>query len=722
MSNVLKQIDHWARNRPQANALVDDHGTLSYAELALRVRQLSKQLQEQNLLRIGLVGDNSAAWVVADLACRKAGVVCTPLPPFFTPTQCQHIASSAGLQALIGAIKTTDTPLTAGLGLTRLETGARTPALPTGTDKITFTSGSTATPKGVCLSNQQLDATVQALVERLHGIGVQQHLSVLPLSTLLENVAGIWTALYQGACVSLPSLQSLGFNGASKLDIGALARSLNRHQPQSMILVPELAQAVVSACESGQLVLDDIRFIAVGGARVSAHLQQRADAIGLPLFEGYGLSECGSVVCLNTPEEKRRGSVGRPLPHLSLRRTDSGELMIRGSAMLGYLGEPALETDEVASGDLADIDADGFVALKGRQKNLLITSYGRNIHPEWPESELTEAFARQVMVFGDGQSSLSALLAGVDDSIPGEPLLKTLAAVNQRLPSYCRIGQLYCLPAPLSAKHGQVTANGRIRRRVLMNELTTLLRQCCRLEAAATATPNNVTTNEKRSNMSFFNALNHATQNEQARLRQTPALQGVANGRVGLEGYGYFLSQAYQHVKHTVPLMMACGARLPERLEFVREALVEYIEEEYGHQEWILDDLNAIGWDGEKVRASQADTPIALMVSYLYDQIERHNPMALFGMVFVLEGSSIELATPLARQLQAQLKLPDHAFHYLYSHGELDKDHFEFFRKLMDRIEEPEDQKAIIDAAKMCFRLYADMLEDIPLQQQREVA
>jgi pyrroloquinoline quinone (PQQ) biosynthesis protein C len=168
--------------------------------------------------------------------------------------------------------------------------------------------------------------------------------------------------------------------------------------------------------------------------------------------------------------------------------------------------------------------------------------------------------------------------------------------------------------------------------------------------------------------------------------------------------------------------MMTCGGRLPARLEFIRKALVEYIDEEYGHQEWILNDLQACGTDKEGVRHGRPDTSIELMVAYLYDQIHRGNPAAFFGMVQVLEGTSIELATPLGEAIQKQLGLPDEAFSYLYSHGALDQDHFEFFRNLMNDVTDPADQQAIIDSARMVYRLYGDMLWGIPLPAGKEEA
>jgi hypothetical protein len=160
---------------------------------------------------------------------------------------------------------------------------------------------------------------------------------------------------------------------------------------------------------------------------------------------------------------------------------------------------------------------------------------------------------------------------------------------------------------------------------------------------------------------------------------------------------------------------MACGARLPERLEWLREAVAEYIDEEYGHQEWILNDIRACGADAEAVRLSTPNLPTELMISYVYDQINRGNPVSFFGMVNVLEGTSIALATYAAGIIKGELGLPEQAFSYLISHGSLDIEHMEFYKKLMNRLDDPADQAAVLHTAKVVFRLYGDMFRSLPL-------
>jgi pyrroloquinoline quinone (PQQ) biosynthesis protein C len=215
--------------------------------------------------------------------------------------------------------------------------------------------------------------------------------------------------------------------------------------------------------------------------------------------------------------------------------------------------------------------------------------------------------------------------------------------------------------------------------------------------------------------MEFFKQLQQKTQEEQGYLLSSPIITQCMKGQVSMDGYIGFLTQAYHHVKHTVPLFMACGSRLPERLEWLREAVAEYIEEEIGHQEWILNDLQACGVDKEKIRNSEPNIETELMLSYAYDTVTRNNPVGLFGMVNVLEGTSITLATKAASIIQNKLNLDDKAFSYLNSHGSLDIKHVEFYEGLMNKLDNDSDKQAIIHCAKVVYILYANIFRSLPL-------
>ena len=213
--------------------------------------------------------------------------------------------------------------------------------------------------------------------------------------------------------------------------------------------------------------------------------------------------------------------------------------------------------------------------------------------------------------------------------------------------------------------------------------------------------------------MTFFQTLQHATGPARGELLAAPVIQRALAGRLTLPEYAAFLGQAYHHVKHTVPLLMAAGCRLPERYGWLRAAVAEYIEEELGHEEWILNDLAACGCDAEAVRRSVPSIPTELMVSYAYDMIERVNPVGFFGMVHVLEGTSINIAENAANTIRASLSLPKKAFTYLYSHGALDLAHVKFFEDLMNRIEDPADQAQIVHAANVFYGLYGNIFRSL---------
>ncbi len=210
--------------------------------------------------------------------------------------------------------------------------------------------------------------------------------------------------------------------------------------------------------------------------------------------------------------------------------------------------------------------------------------------------------------------------------------------------------------------------------------------------------------------MKPYERLKLETRSAQHYLYASPILEDVALGRFDVATYVRFLTNAYHHVKHTVPLMMACGARLPERSNWMRTHLKEYIDEEIGHERWILDDIAACGADASAVEQGEPPFAVELLVSYVYDYVNRHNPVGLLGMVHVLEGTSTRLATEIARLVQAKLGLPDDAFRYLRSHGALDVAHVEFFERLVDTLSDPQDVDAMIHVAQRVYRLYGDVI------------
>ena len=213
--------------------------------------------------------------------------------------------------------------------------------------------------------------------------------------------------------------------------------------------------------------------------------------------------------------------------------------------------------------------------------------------------------------------------------------------------------------------------------------------------------------------MTFHEQLARVTAADREFLLGAPVIRRCLAGDVTRDQYIAFLTQAYHHVRHTVPLMMAVGARLPERHHWLQEAVLHYLEEEAGHDAWILDDIEYAGGDRAAAAASQPAVATEAMVAYAYDTVMRRNPVGFFGMVHVLEGTSVALALQAADQIQSALGLPARAFTYLRSHGELDKEHVNHLAGILERFTDPEDRDAVVRCARGIFWLYGQVFRGL---------
>lgn len=214
--------------------------------------------------------------------------------------------------------------------------------------------------------------------------------------------------------------------------------------------------------------------------------------------------------------------------------------------------------------------------------------------------------------------------------------------------------------------------------------------------------------------MTFYERLVQETESYRRELYGVPQLADGLQGKISRETYIAYLTQAYHHVSHTVRFMMSMGSRLPDSKKTLHHTIAEYIEEEVGHEEWILNDIQAAGGDKEAARASTPNLETQVLVAYNYDYINRKNPVGFLGMVFMLESTSTQIATHGAEAIKSGLNLPKSAFTYLFSHGELDISHMKFFEDTVNKITDAEDQAAIIEVAQNTFRLFANVLRSIP--------
>lgn len=457
MSRVLNAVREAARLTPDRIAVSSSLGSMTCAALLAEVEFLAAQLAG-DAGPVGVVLDNGPDWVVADLALIASGRPSVPIPPFFKPEQTAHALADAGASLVISPGR--------DHGVRLDPTGLPCRPLHPGTAKITYTSGSTGAPKGVCLSQDQMEAVAVSLVEVLGREKAGVHLPVLPLAILLENVAGLYPILLAGGRYHALGLREIGFSNPFQPDLSRLLGAIVQSEATSLILVPELLRGLIAAKAASGVATPALDLVAVGGARVSPLLLAAAASVGLPVVEGYGLSECASVVAMNRPGQAAPGTVGRPLPHLSVSLGEDSEILVGPSPFLGYVDGPAAPTT-IATGDIGAFDDEGRLSIVGRKSNTIITAFGRNIAPEWVESELlSEPDILQALVFGEAQPALGALVV----PMPGwteDAVAAAIARVNARLPDYAHVVRWRQTP-PFDQANGQLTANGRPRRAVLL--------------------------------------------------------------------------------------------------------------------------------------------------------------------------------------------------------------------------------------------------------------
>jgi pyrroloquinoline quinone (PQQ) biosynthesis protein C len=212
--------------------------------------------------------------------------------------------------------------------------------------------------------------------------------------------------------------------------------------------------------------------------------------------------------------------------------------------------------------------------------------------------------------------------------------------------------------------------------------------------------------------MNFYEKLVTETAESRDAFLSIPLVRETLRNGASRSLYLDFLAEAYHHVKHTFPLLALAASRTSD-LRY-QDALVEYMQEERGHEQWILNDIRALGGDPNMVRDGQGGPACRIMVGYAYYAIEHISPYAFLGSVHVLEGMSVLLADQVADAMKASLGLEsDTGFSYLRTHGSLDSEHVASFRKLVDGFDDRKTQRIIIDNAAIFYRLYGSIFGDL---------
>lgn len=511
---LLARIVQHAGSHPKAPAVIglDKIGKrettlLTYSTLLNAALHLAERLRLHFEVgaHVGLAMCNSAEWIVADLALILADLVEVPVPMAFSAEQAAHL-----LQHCV--ILLTDLPGSAQLASWRAHSSQSLPVeflfdlceyeglpakpLPTpaktdadGICKVIHTSGTTSCPKGVRIRRHGLDALLNALWACADEHDYRRYLSLVPFSLLIEQVTALYMPFSTGGAVllppaSLPPVGSPGVRASDRLDLIKHAR------PSALTLTPAMVEAIAE--KGGEVaavpVTDTVRssvvrhvfgqkrapFLAAGGAPLDPAILHTLADWGIPIYQGYGLSENSSVATWNRRGANRIGTVGQPLPHVEIKLSEDGELCLRSTSLFaGYSGaDPSscsLDEDGwLHTGDLAAIDADGYVSIIGRRKTLIITSNGRNISPEWLESRYRSiSDVAEVVVFGDRHQFLSGIFLCRADSDPQKTGRAIRVFAETHLSEIERVADPILVPDSPEARKRLFTVTGRPRRDVV---------------------------------------------------------------------------------------------------------------------------------------------------------------------------------------------------------------------------------------------------------------
>lgn len=467
MVELLDALREGSRYARDAVAMSDDEGGISGHDLIARVAGLAEEFSALPPV-IGLLGANGVDWAAAALAAWMSGKTVVPMPTFFSRLQLEHVLRDAGIDHVVATEDAASAAAGLGVGITAIsrQRADKRAVRTQGAGMIVYTSGSSGRPKGVRLGIEQIDWQARALAEAIEARPDDLNLSLLPLALLLETITSICVPVLVGARTHFASTVAENVGAGRPADLLAAFETV---QPTTAVLVPQLLSGFVAQLEARNArAPESLRFVAVGGARVSEALTTRAWELGIPVHEGYGLTECCSVVSVNRPGRRKAGTAGEPLRGLDV-RIDDGEIVVSGpTVMQGYLHGPRAEAPW-RTGDLGHRDKDGFLSVTGRKDNLLVTANGRNISPEWIEAMvMSDSRVAACALLGHGMNHLSVLLVPSHRGeewlmdAPRAHILLWLAQTCIDAPSYAVPKDFVVCPAAQAKRIGLLTSNGRV--------------------------------------------------------------------------------------------------------------------------------------------------------------------------------------------------------------------------------------------------------------------
>jgi long-chain acyl-CoA synthetase len=493
-----------------------------------------------------LMGPNSLGWVYCDFAIQAVGAIAVPIYSGTVPEVAQTIAANcdAVMAIMSDAKMATKLETTAALrSIVRMDVevaqwvaqpprkldevvGRLETIRPDDVCTIVYTSGTTGDPKGAELAHRNLVDVTRAVI-KVHPLSqADTTLSWLPFSHVFERINGMFTLLLFGGQTWLSQVDRLAEDLAHVqptilLSVPRVYEKMHsrvmdrvRESPQTRralfnwaigigtrfshdthpgpILKAEhrLADRLVLAPLRKRLVGGRLRFFISGGAALAKEIEEFFWAIGVPILNGWGMTETSSGACSNTLTQHRFLTVGKPFPGIELKLEKDGEILVNSPGnMLGYHKNPVataetLDNGWVRTGDIGEIDADGFLRITDRKKDLIKTAGGKYVAPQQLEFEIQrDDLVEQAVIIGESRPYVTALIvpdwAAVNKKVPGRPedlvndkrviaLIETrVDALNKRLGSWEAIKYVTLLPRAFTEEAGEITPTLKVKRKVI---------------------------------------------------------------------------------------------------------------------------------------------------------------------------------------------------------------------------------------------------------------
>jgi long-chain acyl-CoA synthetase len=494
----------------------------TWREVAADAKRLAAEIRAAGIEpgdRVAQVSENRYEWIITDLAVHLAGAVHVPIQVTLSGRQIAEQIVDSGAQLVFASsadlltkfveelpenvpvvlhgdqAKGRQTTLGDNPSVTPTLSPASNhrPAAPDGLATILYTSGTTGRPRGVMLSQGNLASNAKATCDAYGGNSAMRRLGILPLSHIYARTCDLYTWVYAGSQLVLSESRE------------TFQRDCQLAKPTAINVVPYLYQRIADQVRASGVADEEAEVRAVfggrvehlfsGGAPLAPEVEDWYAERGVTILCGYGLSESSPVISMSVPGAARRGAVGRVLSGVDVRIAEDGEILARGpNIMMGYWRDEEATAETIRdgwlhTGDLGGLDADRFLSILGRKKELIVLSTGKKAVPTRVENLLTASpLIEQAVVFGEGQSALVALIvpnfeqlqskavAGWDQA-SGEPVnhhpeVRALFAeeISRVLNVAAREEQVRyftLLDRPFSIDRGEMTAKLSLRRTVI---------------------------------------------------------------------------------------------------------------------------------------------------------------------------------------------------------------------------------------------------------------